>query len=278
MFDGSTYLQLQGTAMGTPMAVTYANLVLFYLEKASVKLPYLLYLRYIDDLFLLAPPDTATTFISRFCDQVESIQLDGITMGERGVFLDLDVKIKEGRLIYKTYQKEINKYLYIPPHSNHSLSSLRNIIRNEIRRYRLCCQEDNDYLEIKNLFFHRLLRRGYKPRLLLPLFKEKVERKELLNKVLKKDSNHQLVNRKLVATLSIPNIRIIGLRSLFVLPESISSTIKYQRIYGKNDKVTLGRKHGRNTLNYFLHRALPPDEIISSGDDQSLEEPAQPNP
>jgi hypothetical protein len=32
MFDNTYYLQLKGTAMGTKMAPTYANLVLGYLE------------------------------------------------------------------------------------------------------------------------------------------------------------------------------------------------------------------------------------------------------
>ncbi len=268
-FNGQTYLQVSGTAMGTPMAVTYANLVLYYLEKDCLKLPYLLYHRYIDDLFLLAPPTVSSTFISLFCGQVPSIKLDGITVGERGVFLDLEVWISEGKINYKTYQKSINKYLYISPHSNHTLTSLKNVIKNELRRYRLFCPQDLHYLEMKNLFYHRLLRRGYRPRLLDPIFKEEINREEII-----KNKSYQLINnKKLVATLSIPNIKIIGMKEIFTLPADISSSVKFKKIYGNIERVTLGRKHGKNTLKYFLHKALPPDEINSSGVDQNLEEP-----
>lgn len=272
-FNNHTYLQISGTAMGTPMAVTYANLVLYYLEKECLKLPYLHYHRYIDDLFLLASPTVSSTFISHFSDQVPSIKLDGITVGERGVFLDLDIWISEGKIKYKTYQKSINKYLYISPHSNHTLSSLKNVIRNEIRRYRLFCPEDKHYLEIKHLFYLRLLRRGYRPVFLDPIFNEKVKREEII-----KGKSYQINNikKKLVATLSIPNIKIIGLKEMFALPDYISSSVKFKNIYGSIERVTLGRQHGKNTLKYFLHKALPPDEIDSSGVDRNLEEPALP--
>ena len=35
-FNNLTYHQLQGTAMGTPTAVTYANLFLYGIEKALI--------------------------------------------------------------------------------------------------------------------------------------------------------------------------------------------------------------------------------------------------
>jgi hypothetical protein len=121
------------------------------------------------------------------------------------------------------------------------------------------------------LYYQRLKRRGYQPRFLDPLFQEEIKREDLIMK-----KTHQSnMTRKLIAVLSIPDVRLRGIKDVFTLPQSLSSSVKFQRIYGTITKVTLGRRHGKNTLKYFLHKALPPDEIKSSGDDHCLEELVQ---
>ena len=57
-FNGENYLQIGGTAMGTRVAPAYANLFMARLEEkfladSEYTLP--LYLRYIDDIFLIFP-------------------------------------------------------------------------------------------------------------------------------------------------------------------------------------------------------------------------------
>ena len=57
MFDNNIYLQIEGTAMGTPMAPTYAIIFMYALEKQHIKTS-LFYLRYIDDIFAVFNSDT----------------------------------------------------------------------------------------------------------------------------------------------------------------------------------------------------------------------------
>lgn len=47
------YLQLTGTAMGTPVAVMYANITLAYLESTATAYQSYLYMRYTDDLCVI---------------------------------------------------------------------------------------------------------------------------------------------------------------------------------------------------------------------------------
>ena len=79
-FNKQLYKQIKGTAMGTPMAVNYANLFLDKLEtemlreyEKKTKLRPLIWMRYIDDIFFIWTngEDTLTDFI-KFCDNYSS--------------------------------------------------------------------------------------------------------------------------------------------------------------------------------------------------------------
>ena len=52
------------------------------------------------------------------------------------VFLDLTISIKSGRIVYKTFQKALNLYQYIPPTSAHPPWMMRGIINSLMRNYR----------------------------------------------------------------------------------------------------------------------------------------------
>ena len=109
-FDGKIYLQIQGVAMGQPLAVTYANLFL-----ASIELPILAiipsimlhddtsisqpmnfdyYFRFIDDIFARGTKAALSYFLAQFCKQYPSISLDGVTTGNSGIFLDLRITLQ----------------------------------------------------------------------------------------------------------------------------------------------------------------------------------------
>jgi hypothetical protein len=125
-FNNEIFHQLEGTAMGTPLAVEYANIVLYYLEsKLLDSLQPLLYRRYIDDLFIIIEESNAPTIEQMFNEQCSSIQLDDVTIGLSGIFLDLNITITNNKLITNLYQKELNKYLYLPPTSSHKASVMK---------------------------------------------------------------------------------------------------------------------------------------------------------
>jgi len=94
-FNDEYYHQIYGTAMGTPVAVEYANTVMFYIEHTIIdKHKPTLYLRYIDDIFAILPTiDICKKVIGELNNQCSNIQLDSVTIGKSGIFLDLEFNI-----------------------------------------------------------------------------------------------------------------------------------------------------------------------------------------
>jgi hypothetical protein len=164
-FNGNTYLQIKGTAMGTPVAVIYSIIVLFSMEDPITR-DFLLYTRFIDDVCALCTKHQAETFQNIFqtLDPSGSIQFDvsSITQRREGVNLDVNLAITtSGHLKTCVYQKALNVYQYLPPFSKHRRHIFVNLVRNELRRYKLICSDEADYEKIKLAFWFRLLARGY---------------------------------------------------------------------------------------------------------------------
>ena len=178
---GDTYwLQLVGTAMGTPPAPTYANLV-FALHENTVVPKYssnlLLYKRYIDDIFGIwhhhgtVEEDKArwTSFQSDIgsyegLDWIFSKRVQSLD------YLDIVISITGSRLKTTLFEKELNLYLYIPPHSAHPPGVLRGLVLGNCHRIYTLCSEPEDITALLRMFYYRLLARGYSPSNLLPLF------------------------------------------------------------------------------------------------------------
>ena len=80
-FLGQHYLQMSGTAMGTKMAPSYANLFMSVLEKqmlSSYKYKPLVYFRYIDDIFMIWTDgeDSLNDFLTHCNNQNKDIQFE----------------------------------------------------------------------------------------------------------------------------------------------------------------------------------------------------------
>jgi hypothetical protein len=163
IFDNTTYKQITGTAMGTPVAVSYSNIVLLYIESKIASFNQLYYKRYIDDIFgIFYNYDDAISYTKQFNSICPSIQLEQITIGKSGVFLDLEFYITNNGIIeHKIFQKSISKFQYIPPFSFHKKSIITNWITNEFIRYKLYCSNNEDYESIASAFSVRLIARGY---------------------------------------------------------------------------------------------------------------------
>jgi hypothetical protein len=156
---GSSYwLQLSGTAMGTPAACAYA------LTKFSSNLLY--YKRYIDDVFgIWLPPNsnkdsTWTSFIETL-NNWGTLKWVVEKPSSKTTFLDLNISIQNSRIVTTTYQKDLNRYLYIPPGSAHPPGCLKGFINGELRRYWIQNPIIEDYQAILSKFITRLLDRGH---------------------------------------------------------------------------------------------------------------------
>ena len=72
----------------------------------------------------------------------------------------------------KLFQKPMNKYLFIPPFSNHAPHIHKGWITGYIRRIRLNCTHTIDYIIFKHSFYIHLITRGYTEKFHKPIFQK----------------------------------------------------------------------------------------------------------
>jgi hypothetical protein len=120
-FGDSFWIQLQGTAMGTPTAPLYSIITYGFHENNHILNQYssnlFYYKRYIDDIFGIwvdTPLNTWNNFKSDL-DSFGLLQWNVENLTHSTTFLDLQIEISQDTIVTKTFQKELNHYLYIPP-------------------------------------------------------------------------------------------------------------------------------------------------------------------
>jgi hypothetical protein len=197
--------------MGTPVAPTYANIVLYMIERPLLLPTCLFYRRYIDDVFaIFVTDDHAWIFFHAFNGTVPSIQFEEASARaeQEGVFLDLKLTLRQGRIHSTLYQKAANLYSYIPPSSDHRATVFSNFILEEHKRYRLSCTDPEDYYHFASLFEQRLLRRGYTHKMIALARSRVPTRATLLTGITPKlhPRNPNRTSQRPVVVLSLPRL------------------------------------------------------------------------
>ena len=187
-FGNTCWVQLTGTAMGTPPAPMYATLYFAIHEynviPDTVCLPF--YRRYIDDgIGIWDPPITFddSTIEAHWQQFVSDINHFGKLQWTFSLhtttidFLDVTVTLRHNMPIRtRLYEKALNLYLYLPPHTCHPPGILSGTIAGMILRiFRLTSDRNDCNVSIRN-FFRRLCLRGYPPQTLQPLFSQHTAR------------------------------------------------------------------------------------------------------
>ena len=177
---GDTYwLQLSGTAMGTPPACNYATLFFAIHEnRILASHPNIsFYKRYIDDVCGVWVPspnvETNSANWARFQADMQSyhgIEWTFSPLATSVDFLDITVSICNGVISTTLYEKALNLYLYISPHSCHPPGVLTGLVLGNCHRIYSLCSAQSDARHHLSNFYRRLLRRGYNSTTLLPLF------------------------------------------------------------------------------------------------------------
>lgn len=194
-FDNLIYHQLKGTAMGTPTAVSYANIFLYGIENTLIlKTDFpSFYTRYIDDVFaIFDSQETALAYVNRFNEFCPSIKFEAVTTQRTGIMLDLELTLEynarndKDMITHKIYQKPLNIYQYIPTQSEHPASLYDNFVLQELKRYKLACTNPLDYTTICNSFAARLIARGYDAKILTNALTKVPTRNALLRAVVKR--------------------------------------------------------------------------------------------
>ena len=142
-FGDMYFLQLLGTAMGTSAAVMWATLYYTYHEVHTL-IPnhghnLLYFKRYIDDIFAIWTGNLTTDW-SAFKEDVNNFgvlkwDINEVTPSKSVNFLDMTLSIEDDRIVSRTFQKEMNLHLYIPPSSEHPLSCIKGTIFSLVLRY-----------------------------------------------------------------------------------------------------------------------------------------------
>ena len=88
-------------------------------------------------------------------------------------FLDLTITINDdGFVETRTYQKEMNLYLYIPPSSAHPPGCFKGLIFGNLLTYWQQNSHREDFIAIARSFAQRLTARGYSEKMVHDLFTE----------------------------------------------------------------------------------------------------------
>jgi hypothetical protein len=185
---GDTYwLQETGTAMGTPPACMYATLYfaiceLEFCPRFQASLPF--YKRYIDDclgLWIMDEDDALDAL--RWKNFKDGFQYGKLTweFSERAMtvnFLDLTLTIKTdtNKIVSRLYEKPLNLYLYLPPHSAHPPGVLQGLITGNVTRIARLTSSTQDMEVSIRAFYTRLLARGYTRRRLTPIFLKAIKK------------------------------------------------------------------------------------------------------
>ena len=106
----------------------------------------------------------------------DTVTIDKFSYGDCVEFVDLlifrgdDFEIS-GKFDISVFQKEENKYMYIPAKSGHAKHTITNFIIGELKRYVRYNTLKRNFLKIRNKFFARLRNRGYEKIPLKRLFR-----------------------------------------------------------------------------------------------------------
>jgi hypothetical protein len=207
-YDEKIMKQIQGIAMGTNYAPEGANLYLkllidVYLNNCEFVS---CFCRLIDDLFFIWTDGETNLerFIMDLQEAVPGIRFDPKYSYDSVDFLDLTIKmtkygrgywVEHPRLEYYTHQKQLNRYSYISPSSCHPTHTFRGFITAELTRYRRNSSHLYYYNITKNLFYKRLVMRGYPRALLKSIFKSHSFIPKPKTKVSNNDRLHPLILR-----------------------------------------------------------------------------------
>ena len=133
VFNDKNYLQIKGCATGTICAPPFANIFMGKFEETFIY-PYIqnlciLYLRYIDDLFLIwtETKEQFKDFVTNLNSQHPSIKFSYQIFDKSSDFLDTTVYIKNRRLHTTIFTKPTDKQNYLHYKSEHPFPLKNNI-------------------------------------------------------------------------------------------------------------------------------------------------------
>lgn len=182
-FGDTEWIQLTGTAMGTPIACIYATLYYAWKETDCLlplfKSNLLYHARFIDDIVGIWLPGPDHTY-AEYCQELENfgiLKWKASKLEDSVIILDLQLKIgKDRKIEFETYQKPMNRYLYVPGRSLHPKGGLRSTCLSMLERFWNQNTKIANYIKYAGLLFERQVNRGRDPKELSIHFTEAAQR------------------------------------------------------------------------------------------------------
>jgi hypothetical protein len=180
-FNGLIVRQFNGAAMGSPMIPPLANLFMYMLERDTVSTWYtkglITYKRFIDDIFMIFEGNKTNLDIlmSELNNLHPKIKLTWEVSTKKCNFLDICIRLnKKDKQPFSIsiYQKPLNRYMYLPWKSYHTMHMKKGFIKGECIRYARLSTKKSDFDEIKRIFIYRLQKRGYPLQFILNSLKD----------------------------------------------------------------------------------------------------------
>lgn len=178
-FGATSWKQLRGLAMGTPVAPIIATLYLGYYEEKSILIQFKnnlrVYKRYLDDVFILWSNLENDRFafnkFRAFLRKVPGLKWTYERKNSREVnFLDLTVYAAHKYSTRTFFKKSL--FLYPTSGSSHPPGTQLGLIYGILLKYKQQNSTEKDFYMNCRLFFQRLLQRGYKHSTLADIFKK----------------------------------------------------------------------------------------------------------
>ena len=218
-------MQTDGTAQGPHISCSYADISVAKYDSLTNKfhLKPSVWKRFRDDVFVLWEHGTAS--LSSFLDYLNTMDKTGkikFTMeiaGDTGLeFLDLKLKINEGKIRVDVFAKSTNSFSYTTANTCYPKNNICNIPRGIALRLRRISDDDETFEKRSSEYQNYLIARDHKPSIVKKQFSEvKMKtRSEARQKQTKQDKVRDL---KFITTYNhaLPNIHNIIQSNLSIL-------------------------------------------------------------
>ena len=168
-FNGETFLQTTGTAMGSPMAPSYASLFMGkfkedFINSISPKPD--VWLRFLDDIVMVwnGSFENLNCFLDSINNFHSSIKFTCTYNISKTTVSFLDVSIYKdeyGQICSDIYCKPTNMHLYLDFSSSHPLSCKRGIPFSQAKRYRRIISNSNKFQQSLDSLMKYFIDRNY---------------------------------------------------------------------------------------------------------------------
>ena len=269
-FGDKTFLQIRGTAMGTPCAVVVACIYMHTIEQEALnQFAYqrymiqsiLLFVRFIDDYILLVVDyDTGIAFMELLNSRRPNIKVTFKISNKEAQFLDLTLyKTERDQISVKSYVKPMNKHLFIPPSSCHPPHTFKGWIVGYGRRLVCNNKANSHYQQYIDLFDSSLRDRGYKEKKISEYFSVLPNRDIVLTSLLNKPNNTKKDIGTPFVVMYTPAIQasLQAIKQAIAITEEARLDPHYPMIFAATSTPLLSFKRGKNLRDIVSPSALP---------------------